>query len=270
MIKPCYVFPTLVNFSMLKWFFNKMPFQRLAIVPFSGAISKRVVDEYAVIFKFLEEAKNIKGVLIEIECPGGSATASEILFERLKRLNDRKPLYCYAVMAASGGYMTATGARRIFAPSTALIGSIGVLSIKPVLKGFMEMLGIRLEVMKKGSMKDMSLFHRESTEEEKRSWDAINEDIYERFIEIVSERRRIQKEKVKEIATGELFTAKRAKEIGLIDGISDFDSFLEELSKETGVKKEKSIIIKPKKPFLKRIAYETAVTFYDELWRQMY
>ena len=247
-----------------------MPLKRLAIVPFSGAISKRIVDEYIMLFKFLEESRNIKGVMIELECPGGSATASELLFDRLRRLNDKKPLYCYTLMAASGGYMAALSGRKIFAPSTALIGSIGVLSIKPVLKDFMERLGIRLEVMKKGSMKDMSLFHRESTEEEKKRWDAINEDIYERFVEIVSERRMIDKEKVKEIATGELFAAKKAKEIGLIDGISDFDSFLEELSKETGVKKEKSIIIKPKKPLFKRMASEAAVTFYDEIWRQMH
>lgn len=247
-----------------------MPFQRLAIVPFSGAISKRVVDEYIMLFKFLEESRNIKGVMIELECNGGSVTASEILFDRLRRLNDKKPLYCYALMAASGGYMVALGARKIFAPSTGLIGSIGVLSIKPVLKDFMERLGVRLEVVKKGSMKDMGLFHRESTEEEKKRWDAINEDIYERFIEIVSERRKIDKEKVKEIATGELFAAKRAKEIGLIDGVSDFESFLMELSKDTGVKKEKTVIIKPKKPFLKRIATEAAAIFSDEIRRQMY
>lgn len=247
-----------------------MPFQRLAIVPFSGAISKRVVDEYIMLFKFLEESRNIRGVMIELECNGGSATASEILFDRLRRLNDKKPLYCYALMAASGGYMAALGARKIFAPSTGLIGSIGVLSIKPVLKDFMERLGVRLEVMKKGSMKDMGLFHRESTEEEKKRWDAINEDIYERFIEIVSERRKIDKEKVKEIATGELFAAKRAKEIGLIDGVSDFESFLMELSKDTGVKKEKTVIIKPKKPFLKRMATEAAAIFSDEIRRQMY
>lgn len=255
---------------MIKWFFSKMPFQRLAIVPFSGILSRRSIDEYMLIFKYLEEAKNIKGVILELECPGGSATASEMLFYRLKRLNDKKPLYCYAIMAASGGYMAAIGARKIYSPATALIGSIGVLSMKPVFKDFMERFGIRLEVMKKGAMKDMSLFHRDSTEDEKKSWDAINEAIYERFIEIVSDRRMIQKDRVKEFATGELFNALKAKEMGLIDGISDFDSFLEKLSEETGVKKERVITIKPRKPFLKRMALESAQIFYDELYRRMY
>lgn len=255
---------------MFRWLLARAPLQRLAVVPFSGAIFRRGIDDYLRLFKALEMAKNIRGVMLEMESPGGSATSSEIIFDRLKRLNDKKPLYCYALMAASGGYMAALGARRIYAPSTALIGSIGVLSVKPVIKDLMDRFGIRLEVMKKGAMKDMGLFHRESTEEEKRSWDALHEAVYERFIEMISASRRLDKDKVKELATGELFTALKAKENGLIDGVMDFEGAMEELSKEAGVKKERAITVRPRKPFLRRMMSEAAGAFSDEMISQMH
>jgi protease-4 len=162
------------------------------------------IDEYLGLFRVLEENRRIKGVMLEMESPGGSSTASECLFHRLKRLNEKKPLYCYALMAASGGYMAAAAARKIYASSTALVGSIGVLSVKPVLREFMEKVGVNLEVMKKGAMKDMTLFHRESTEEERRSWEALHEEIYARFIDLVAGARALEREKVAAIASGEL------------------------------------------------------------------
>jgi protease-4 len=255
---------------MLRWLIARIPVQRLAVVPFSGAIFRRGIDDYLRLFKALEMARNIRGVMLEMESPGGSATASEMLFDRLKRLNDRKPLYCYAPMAASGGYMAALGARRIYAPSTALLGSIGVLSVKPVIKDLMERFGIRLEVMKKGAMKDMGLFHRESTEEEKRSWDALHEAVYERFMEMIASSRRLDMDNVRGMATGELFTALRAKELGLIDGVMDFEGAMDELAMETGVKKERAVTVRPRKPILKRMMSEAAGAFTDEFISQMY
>src|SRR3972149_1085671 len=183
---------------MLRWLSSKLPMERLAVVSYSGPISRRETEDYLRLFKAIEEMKGIKGVLLEIESPGGSATASECLFDRLKRLNDKKPLYCYAHMAASGGYMAALAAKKIYAPSTAVVGSIGVISVKPVLRELMERFGVKLEVMKKGELKDMTLFHRESTQEEKKKWDNLNEAIYSRFIEMVSERRGMDKDRVGE------------------------------------------------------------------------
>jgi protease-4 len=169
-------------------------------------------------------------------------------------------------MAASGGYMAAAAARKIYAPSTALVGSIGVLSIKPVLREFMEKVGVGLEVMKKGEMKDMTLFHRESTEEERRSWEALHEEIYARFIDLVAGARGIRREDVEAMASGELFSARRALDLGLIDGIMDYDGAMEELYAETGVKPGKVLTVKPRKPFFKRIVSQSATALADELW----
>jgi protease-4 len=241
---------------------------RLAIVPFSGPVLKRGIDSYMRLFKALEENPGIRGVMLEVESPGGSATSAECLYHRLRRLGRKKPLYCYALLAASGGYMAAAAAKKIYAPSTALVGSIGVLSVKPVLRGLMERAGVGLEVMKKGAMKDMTLFHRPSTEEEKKSLDAIHEEIYQRFIELVCEARGLDATRVREIATGELFSASRALEFSLIDGVMDMDSAMDELYRETGVKPGRAIILKPRKPLLRRMMSEAVGAFADELyWR---
>jgi protease-4 len=251
---------------MLKWMIRRMPLERVAVVPFSGPIFKRNIDEYLGLFRVLEENRRIKGVMLEMESPGGSSTASECLFHRLKRLNEKKPLYCYALMAASGGYMAAAAARKIYASSTALVGSIGVLSVKPVLREFMEKVGVNLEVMKKGAMKDMTLFHRESTEEERRSWEALHEEIYARFIDLVAGARALEREKVAALASGELFSARRALDLGLIDGVMDYDAAMEELYGETGVKPGKAVTVRPRKPFFKRIVSQSATAVADELW----
>jgi protease-4 len=251
---------------MFKRLLAKLPVERMAVVPLSGPIFSRTIEQYAGLFQGLERSGNIKGVMLEIESPGGSAVASEYLYDRLKRLNEKKPLYCYALMAASGGYMAAAAARKIYAPSTGLVGSIGVLSIKPVVRGLMERAGISLEVMKKGAMKDMTLFHRESTEEERRVLESLQEDIYERFIEMVSTARSMPREKVRELATGELFSGRRAGTLGLIDGVRDYQDALEELSRETGVSPLKTMTLRPRKRLLKRVMTEAAGALADELW----
>lgn len=226
---------------------------KLVILPLSGVIGSRTLERFYHILKHIEQNAKIKGVLLQVESPGGSATASEMLYERISAISSRKPLYAYCLMAASGAYMASLAAKRIYAPHTAAVGSIGVISVKPVAKELMERIGVGLEVLKKGRMKDMSLFDRRFTEEERASLDELNEGIYERFISIVAERRKISLEKARGLATGELFSAKRAVAEGLIDGIRGFDEGLEELARETGVKKERAFLISPRKSVFRRL-----------------
>ncbi len=239
---------------------------KVAVVPFASPIFRKNVDDYMGLLRGLEKNRAIRGVLLEMESPGGSATASECLYDRLRRLAKKKPLYCYALMAASGGYMAAAAAKTIYVPASALVGSIGVLSVKPVLRELMERMGVGVEVMKKGSMKDMSLFHRESTEEERRSMDALHEDIYEQFINLVSEARGMDIEKVRGLATGELFSGRRAVELGLADRVADFDTALEDLARKAGVRPDRYVFIKPRRPLMKRLMGGAAASLADELW----
>lgn len=252
------------------WFRRRLPGGKIAIVPFSGAIFMKSAEAYINIIKMLEKSKKIRGVLLRMDSHGGGATASEMFYLALRRLSKVKPLYCYTIFAASGGYMASCAANKIFAPSTGVIGSIGIISLKPVLKEIMSRVGIGLEITKKGSHKDMSLFHRESTEEERLKMDALNEDIYQRFIEIVSEGRNMDREKVLALATGELFSAKKGLELGLIDRICDFEDAIDLISEETKVSKERVVWIKPRKPLLSRFMGQSIGVFLDDLLGRFY
>lgn len=255
---------------MFNWFRRRLPGGKIAILPFTGTIFMRSAEPYINIVRALERSKGIRGVVLRMESHGGGAAASEMLYNALRRLSKAKPLYCYALFAASGGYMACCGSKKIFAPASGIIGGIGVISMKPVLKEIMNRMGIGFEITKKGIHKDMSFFHRESTEEERLKMDALHEDIYQRFIEIVSEGRGMDKEKVIPLATGELFSAKRGLELGLIDRICDFEEVLDTISEETGVSKEKIIWVKPRRPLLSRFMGQAAEAITDEIFGRFF
>ena len=82
---------------------------------------------------------------------------------------------------------------------------------------------------------------------------SLLKDAYERFIEIVSTSRKMSKEKIRNLATGEVFSSQRALELGLIDGLKAYDEVVEELSRETKVSSKRITEIKPKKPLLARL-----------------
>ena len=227
---------------------------KVAIIRFSGAITAQSVTPYIKLLKKLERIKSIKGIMFIIDSPGGSAIHSELLFLAIKRLREKgKTIYGYLEVAASGGYMIACALEKLYAPSTAVIGSIGVISIKPVLKEILEKIGIGYEVVKKGRHKDMWLFTRNYSDEERESISELQEEIYSRFIEIVSEGRGIPAADVLSIATGELFSSKKSIALKLIDKVSGFDDALEDLCKTVKANPDKAVRLAIKKPFFQKI-----------------
>lgn len=242
----------------------------IAVIPFSGTLSMRSVEPYIDIIERVEKMRKVKGAILKLSSQGGGVTASEVLYMALTRLKEKKRLFVWTTMAASGGYYAAAAAEKIFAPPSAIVGSIGVLSLKPVISGVMKKLGLKVEVTKEGRLKDDSLFFQDSTAEGKRKIKAINREVYEDFIEVVSKGRGLDKNKVKKIATGEIFTAKKGVELGLVDSVCDFREVKETLAKEVGVHPEKVIYMRPRKPLLSSLV-ERGVTygllnFFEELF----
>lgn len=231
--------------------FTKLsPFPRIVLLEFSGVINASTVEPYLTIVKSLQESRRIAGIVLKINSGGGSAASTENLYLALKRLSEKKPLYCYIFeIAASGGFWLACSSQRIYAPSTAIVGSIGVISTKPMLSEIMKKMGVSLQVVKKGKHKDMHLFHRKYTHEEEEKMGELSDDIYRRFCEVVSERRKLDISQIEKLATGEIFSACKALEHGLIDGISDLESVLEEMYTTTGVKRGRIVYIRSRPPY---------------------
>ena len=206
--------------------------------------------------RLIEIARNsnhIKAVLLDIDCPGGSVGGSEVLYARLERLADVKPIVAFVRgLGASGGYFIGCSAQKIVTLPSALIGSIGVLYVRPGIQDLLNKLGIHFSVYKGGRFKDMTGFWRDPTEEEEGKLKGIVEEIHNSFISSVAKARGIDVDKVRELATGEVFTGRKALELGLVDEIGDFERALQ-LAAELGKTQARPLWIRPKRRLFDRL-----------------
>ena len=195
-----------------------------------------------------------KAVVVDIDSPGGAASASEVLYRSLKRTAQDKPVVAYIRgTGASGAYYLASAANIIMALPSALVGSIGVIYMRPVVQDLLERMGVRVNVFSAGRLKGMTGFWRPPTSEEESKFQDLISQIYENFVESVSEGRNMPVEEVRELATGEVFTAKTALEKGLIDRLGDFDDALETAA-ELGKAKPRPVWVRPKRGIMDKFA----------------
>lgn len=165
-----------------------------------------------------KEDPGVKAALLEVDSPGGGVTETEALYQALRALGEAKPLVAvFGSVAASGGYYAALAAREIYTPPTAITGSIGVIGVVPEIRGLLEKLGIRLEVIKAGALKDMASGLRPLTPEERRVLEGLMEEAYGLFVGRVAERRRMPLERAKALADGRIYSGRQAVALGLAD-----------------------------------------------------
>lgn len=202
------------------------------------------------IFKKLEKDNSIKAVVFRVNSGGGSAMASEIIVNAVKRCNEKKPVVVsMGGVAASGGYFISCLAKKIFANYFTITGSIGVLSVKLITRKFYdEKLGITFDYLKRGEMVDAISDLRGYTEKEKELFYKELEWWYNKFIERVSEGRKLKKEDVDSIGQGRIWTGRKAKELGLVDEIGSLRKAIINAQEEAGIKKdeEMEIVLYPK------------------------
>ncbi len=242
----------------------------IAVIPFSGVLSMRSVAPVVELIEYAERAPRVKGVLLNLSSQGGSVTATEVLVMALTRLKEKKPLFVWTTMAASGGYYAASAADRIMAVPSAVIGSIGVIFLKPDISGIMNRLGIKVEVLKEGALKDDTLFTKKMTPAGRKKIEAINREVYDDFVSAVARGRKLDEKAVRKIATGEIFTARRGKSLGLVDDLCDLRAATEALAQHVGVKPHRVIRMQVKRPMLyslfNRGVRAAAAEIFDELF----
>ena len=200
----------------------------VAVVEIHGVIGNHVrVPAYSRIFESVAKNKKLRAILLDIDSPGGSATGSEVLYRGIQRVAEEKPVYAYVSgLGASGGYYLACAANRVYALPTALIGSIGVIYLRPVLEQLLSKVGVEFSVFKSGEFKDMTGFWRSPTDSESEKFQELINEIFDNFVNVVATGRSLEEEKVREIATGEVLTAQRGLGLGLVDQIGDFTDAL--------------------------------------------
>ncbi len=183
-----------------------------------------------------EQDKAVKAIVIRIESPGGEiAPCQEILWE-IERVKETKHiLVSMGGTAASGGYYISTKADKIVALPTTMTGSIGVISQIMNVEGLLEKLDIQVETFKGGKYKDMYSGYREMTPEEKEIMQGMVDEYYELFIDVVAEGRGLSKDEVRDLATGQIYTGTKAKELGLVDVLGDLDIAIDLAMKMVGI-----------------------------------
>lgn len=209
----------------------------VAVIELHGSIGTRVRENmYAKLLSEVATSRRYRALLLDIQSPGGSASASEALYLSVARVAAQKPVVAYIRnMGASGGYYIACGANRVTALPSALVGSIGVIYLRPILEQLLGRAGIEVAVTKGGRLKDMGGFWRSPTEEESEKVQGLISEIYESFLAVVMAGRSMTDEQVRELATGEVFTARRGKELGLVDELMDFDQSLQLAGQLAGI-----------------------------------
>jgi protease-4 len=202
----------------------------------------------------LRESRRVPAVVLDIDSPGGSATASDDMFLALERLAAKKPLVAaIRGTGASGSYLAAMAARTIVAQPHAIVGSIGVISAGPRLPRLLDRLGVSVSENRAGRLKGMGAPWREETDEERAKEQAIVDAFYDAFVGRVVRGRRLTEEKVRALATGEIWLGEQAVELGLVDEIGDLERAVELAADAAGVP-ARSAPVRLRRPLLERLA----------------
>jgi protease-4 len=163
--------------------------------------------------------RSIKAIVLRVDSPGGSSTASDVIWRELSisRDNDRPVIVSMSDLAASGGYYIALGGDAIVAQPGTLTGSIGVYTGKFVMTGTLEKLGANIEATSSGKHAEIYSPDRKFTPDERKKIEESMQNVYDQFIERTAAARHMTPEKVDEVAQGRVWTGEQAKQLGLVD-----------------------------------------------------
>jgi protease-4 len=169
--------------------------------------------------------RNIKAIVLRIDSPGGSALASEVMWQAVRRAAAEKPvIISIGGMAASGGYYLACAGDHIFADPSAIVGSIGVVGGKFVLKDLFDKVGLTTESFSKGRNADIYSSNQKFSERQKRLVRTWMQQTYDQFTQRIMTTRHGKIMDIDKVARGRIFLARQAKELGMVDEIGGTES----------------------------------------------
>ncbi len=184
-----------------------------------GGTGQSMVDRIREELKQAVENDSVKAIVLRINSPGGEVTASDTIYELVRQAKEKKPVVVYMdSIAASGGYYISAAATEIVANQTTLTGSIGVIIQGLNYKDLFDKVGLEATTFKSGKFKDILSGTREMSPEEEALVQGLVDEMYARFLEVVSEGRGIEESVLRNgIADGRVFSGTRAVELGLVD-----------------------------------------------------
>lgn len=214
--------------------------RQIAVLYASGAIRDGSDDSEAGIsatelvpqINDLADEESVKAVVLRLDSPGGGATASEAILRALRQLQKQKPLVVsMGDTAASGGYWISSYANRIFAEANTITGSIGVFGAYPNIAGLGDRLGINFEPVRTGPRADLFSLTRPRSETELKILQRGVDQVYDDFLERVSQGRKLDRAQVQAIAQGRVWTGRQALDRGLVDELGGLEQAIRSAAK---------------------------------------
>ncbi len=206
------------------------------IVDGEGSVQEVGGESFAAQMRKLRLDDSVKAVVLRVNSPGGSATASEIIQREVKLTRDSKPvIISMGDVAASGGYWISTYGNRIFAEPNTVTGSIGVFGLLMNVQQIANENGITWDVVKTGRLADLQTVSRPKTTQELALIQKIVDQVYYKFLDKVAESRQLPKDKLAQIAQGRVWSGIDAKQLGLVDEIGGLDDAIEYAVKEANL-----------------------------------
>jgi protease-4 len=204
---------------------------------------------------FLDQLKEygnrsgVKSVVVRINSPGGGVAASQEIYEAIKKFRsetDKKVVVSMSSVAASGGYYIACGADKIFANPGTVTGSIGVIAEWYNYGDLLRWAKMQNVVIKSGDFKDAGSATRPLTDEERAYFQSLIGDMYDQFVAAVAESRNLQKDQVRKLADGRVYTGQQALKYGLVDELGTLQDAIDAAAKLGGIDGS-PVILKPAK-----------------------
>lgn len=191
------------------------------------------------------EDPTVKGIILRIDSPGGSALASDVIWREVDLARQEKPVVAsFGDLAASGGYYVSCSADRIIAHPSSLTGSIGVVYGKMVTGGLYNWMGMTFEEVQRGRNAHLwSELHRWTPEERAGFTDKFIQAMYDRFVARVSDGRGMTREEVDEVGQGRVWSGRRAVKLGLVDELGGWNAAIEAVKELAGIPEEEDIRI---------------------------
>ncbi|MDP8959172.1 MAG: signal peptide peptidase SppA [Actinomycetota bacterium] len=190
-----------------------------------------------------EESPRVKAVVVRLDTPGGAVAASQEMAGMVREFP--KPLVIsMGDLAASGGYYVSSQADRIVAQPGTLTGSIGVIWATSDVEGLLDKLGVEIEAVTAGEHKDMFLPGR-LTPERRRILQQMVDTMYDQFVSTVAEGRELEEDRVRELATGQLYTGERALDLELVDVLGGLDEAVDEAESLAGIEDAEVVELTP-------------------------
>jgi protease IV len=237
--------------------FSSLGSKKIGLVEIADVIYSS--EEYVRELREMREDDAIAGVILRIDSPGGAVAPSQEIFKEIMKFREiNKPVVAsMGNVAASGGYYIACPASKIFANPGSMTGSIGVIMSFPHYYKLLSKIGVDMEVLKSGELKDIGSPTRDMTPRERAFMQTMLDDVHMQFIDDVSRARNIIRDSLVPIADGRIFTGRQAIRVKLVDTLGSYEDALAYLKEHLGISDKSQVVEKkPKEGFIKRLLAE--------------